>query len=150
MDGVHTSGGSLQLGELIDDHGQWIAADLMEYYTVDIRDVLVPDSGVTPRWLLTLIAGLGEESRYAASCRGGQHLRGWTQDRYLSVFALETQRATQWIHTAANSTKRPPFPKPFPLPKAKQQKPEKRAEPPGSFAFIAKQHLAEAKKRKAS
>lgn len=150
MDGVHTSGGSLQLGELIDEHGQWIAADLMDTYGVDIRDVMVPDSGVTPRWLLTLIAGLGEDTRYAASCRGGQHLRGWTMDRYLSVYRLETLRATQWIHTAANSKNRPPFPKPFPLPKAKQQRPEKRPEPPGSFAFIAKQHLAEAKKRKAS
>lgn len=149
MDGVDSSGGSFQLGELIDEHGQWIAADLMEIYTVDIRDVFVPDSGVTPRWLLILIAGLDEKTRYAASCRGGQHLRGWTTDRYLSVFALETQRAIQWINTAANSKNRPPLPKPFPIPKAKQQQPEKRPEPPGSFAFIAKQHLAEAKKRKA-
>lgn len=150
MDGVHTSGGSLQLGELIDEHGQWIAADLKDTYGVDIRDVMVPDSGVTPRWLLVLIAGLDEETRYAASCRGGQHLRRWTLDRYMSVYRLETLRAIQWINTAANSKNRPPFPKPFPLPKAKQQRPEKRLEPPGSFAFIAKQHLAEAKKRKAS
>lgn len=148
MDGRHPSGGSLQLGELIDKHGQYLAADLMETYTVDIRDVLDADSGVTPRWLLVLIGGLGSKSRYAAELNGGQQFRGWDLDRCVSVYSLETLRAIQWLYTAAHVERKPQFPKPFPIPRDRRPK-EKTPDKPGSFAFIAKSRLASVKKRKA-
>lgn len=115
---------------------------------MDIRDVFVPDSGVTPRWLLVLISELDTKSRYVAELNGGQQFRGWDIDRWANVFSLETLRAIQWIYTAAHVDKKPALPKPFPVPRDERPQ-DKTPDKPGSFAFIAKSHLASVKKRKA-
>lgn len=146
MDAEHPSGGSTALGQLIDDFGEFIAADLKEVYDVDLRDVLVPGSGVTPRWVLVLVRGLPIGSRFYAERRGGQQFRGWDETQYIRAETVNTLRAVQYVITAANSEKKPKLPKPFPVPELSRGQ---RADKPGSFAFIAKAKLAAAKSRKA-
>lgn len=88
-------------------------------------------------------------SAFRASQRGGQHYRGWDEDRYMMAQLINVASALQYITLLANlkeDTQKPDAPELFPLPddreKPKQDK-------PGSFGSIAKSLLAKAKARKA-
>ena len=116
MDGRDSGGGSRGLAELIDEYGEHLAADLMEYYGVDLRDVLRPESRLTPLYLLTLIRGLPDDSRFNAERRGGPEFRGWDADRYIAVANVNAVRALQYTYIAAHSKNKPKPPEPFPTP----------------------------------
>lgn len=134
MDGGHPVGGSLTLAQLIDEHGEHLAADLLEVYGVDLRDVLVPGSRLTPRWVLVLIRGLPETSRYVAELRGGPQFRGWDTSRYAAVATVNAVRALQYTYVAAHSKSRPKVPESFPVP---DQTVRKRSNGPNMFALMA-------------
>jgi len=143
VDGCYSGGGSRPLAELIDDYGDVLAADLKEVYDVDLRDLLVPGSGVTPKWLFVLIKGLPETSRFMAEKRGGQQFRGWDASRYALVATVNALRALQYTYITAHSKSKPKLPEMFPIPDDIKRK----NDGPGSFAFIAAQRLAETRRR---
>ncbi len=143
MDGWKSGGGSRGLAELIDEFGEHIAADLMEFYQVDLRDVFHPSRPLTPLWLLVLIRGLPDDCRFNAERRGGQEFRGWDASRWAAVATVNAVRALQYTYVSAHSKSRPKPPEPFPVPGGVS-----RSNGPGSFAFIAAQQLAAARKAK--
>ena len=145
MDGRNASGGSRGLAQLVDDHGEQLAADLLEFYDVDLRDVLRPEARLTPLYLLVLIRGLPDDSRFNAERRGGRQFRGWDESRYATVAIVNAVRALQWTYVASHSKNRPPAPEPFPIP---DQSIRRKSNGPGSFAFIAQAKLAAARKAK--
>ncbi|WP_280350340.1 hypothetical protein [Nocardia abscessus] len=146
MDGGDPAGGSAELARLIDKYGETLVPDLKRFYNVDIRDVFIEGTGVTPRFLLSLIIHLPAESATVAEQRGGQQFLGWTEDRYLAAGIYNAIRELTWAFIAANSKKKPKPPDALPLP-SKEGKP-KQEHKPGSFAFIALSHINRAKQRK--
>ena len=134
MDGGHPGGGSRGLAQLIDEYGEYLVADLQEVYGVDLRDVFVPKARLTPMYLMTLVRGLPEGSRFQAELRGGQQFRGWDYDRYAAVATINAVRALQYVYVAAHSKSRPKPPASFPVP---DEAVKKQSRGPGSFAFIA-------------
>ena len=113
---------------------------------MDLRNILVPGSGLTPLYLLTLIRGLPEGSRFNAERRGGPQFRGWDSGRYATVAIVNALRGLQYTYVAAHSKSKPKPPEPFPIP---DNTVRRRKHGPGSFAFIAAQKLAASKREKA-
>lgn len=144
MDGGDPAGGSRALAELIDRYGEYLVPDLLNYYGVDLRQLFLPESRLSPRFVISLIKGLPIESAFVAERRGGQQFRGWDESRYALVATVNAIRALQYTYVAAHSKTKPKTPDPFPIPERKTTQAEK----PGSFAFIAAAKLAAAKKRK--
>ncbi len=141
MDGRHTGPGSRQLAQLIDIHGDHLAADLLEVYGVDVRDVVRANSSLTPRWVWVLIKGLPDTSRYVCELRGGPQFRGWDAGTYVQAATVNAIRGLQHTYVTANSKRRPPLPDPFPIPDADVQKKKKR----GGFADMVSQLQAQQK-----
>ncbi len=138
MDENHATGGSHYLGQLIDDYGDCLVADLFEVYHVDLRDLYRDD--MSPRWLLTLITQLPAGSRFYAQRRGGPQFRGWDESRYALVAAVNAIRSLQYTYVSAHSKRRPTPPKPMPIPDDARRK----KDTPGSFAHTAKMKLLQA------
>jgi hypothetical protein len=111
---------------------------------VDLRDLFRDDGRLTPLYLLSLIRGLPMESRFNAERRGGQQFRGWDAGRYIDVATVNAIRALQWTYVAAHSKNKPKPPEPFPIPDKSVRRKNKG---PGSFAFIAAQKIAAARRR---
>jgi hypothetical protein len=84
-----------------------------------------------------------------AEVRGGQEFRGWDRDRYQLVALTDAVRILTYVFILANSDPKKAPPKvPEPSPTPDELTTKKQAQP-GSFAFIAKAKIAEARKRKA-
>jgi hypothetical protein len=140
------SGGKLRgLTELVDEYGEFLAADLREYYQLDLRDLFRPEAGLGPLYLLSLIRGLPMDSRFNAERRGGPEFRGWDAGRYIDVAAVNALRALQWTYVAAHSKQKPKLPEPFPIPDLSVRR---KNTGPGSFAFIAAAKLSAARRAK--
>ncbi len=144
MDGVDPAGKLRGLTELVDEYGEFLAGDLREYYGVDLRDLFRDNNRLTPLYLLSLIRGLPMESRFNAERRGGQQFRGWDAGRYIDVATVNAVRALQWTYVAAHSKNKPKAPEPFPIP---DKTVRRRDKGPGSFAFIAAQKIAAARRK---
>lgn len=147
MDRWGAVGGSTELARLIDGYGETLLPDLKHYYGIDLRDLFRDVDPLSPRFVLAHIKYLPIESAFVAERRGGQHFRGWSEDRYMQAAQINAQKAANWLFILANTDpkkRKPNMPEPWPLPDGKFKKPDQ----PGSFGFIAKQHLAKAKKRK--
>jgi hypothetical protein len=144
VDGGYAVGKLRGLIELIDEYGEFLAADLREYYQVDLRDLFRPDAGLTPLYLLALVRGLPMECRFNAERRGGPEFRGWDAGRYIDAATVNAVRALQWTYVSAHSKSKPKPPDPFPIPDLSVRR---RNRGPGSFAFIATQKLAAAKRK---
>lgn len=89
------------------------------------------------------------ESAFYAEIRGGPQFRGWDEDRYMTARLIDSIRALTFLFICANtdpkkSKPKPPVPHPIPEGFKSIKPPDK----PGSFAYIAKAHLARAKRRK--
>lgn len=82
LHGAGAAGGSLQLGELIDEHGPALLHDL-QGLGIDLRDLWRPGTAVTPRYVLWLVGQLSPESAFRASHQGGPEFRSWTSTTYL-------------------------------------------------------------------
>lgn len=145
MDGVHSSGGSFVLIGLIDEYADELIVDLLNYYQVDLRDVLRADGGLSPRYVMNLIVNLPLASAFVAAKRGGPQFRGWDETRYCLVAIINAVRTANYLFISANSDpkkKRPDLPDPFPTPDDFDQQGNariRRKGPParGSFAHVA-------------
>lgn len=94
------AGGSVKLGQLIDEHGPALLYDL-QAIGVDLRDLWRDGTTVTPRYVLWLVEQLPESSATVASMRGGPQHRSWTTEAHLQaatvnlLFAANRQRANK-------------------------------------------------------
>ncbi|AHY27087.1 tail assembly chaperone [Mycobacterium phage Phantastic] len=140
-------GGSAALARLIDDYGDAVAADLMETYGVDLRDIFVPESRLTPKWVLVLIKELPVGSRFYSEKRGGPQFRGWDESRYTLAAIVNAVRALQHTYLAAHMKSTPKPPEPYPTPDRNTRK--KNNNKPNSFASIAAQMIAAKRAKKA-
>lgn len=116
MDVGDSGGGSLELAKLIDQCGEQLLRDFFLYYNLDLRDVMVPESRLTPRTCVALIKQLPEESATIAELRGGSQFVGWGTDRYLLAQMVDSLRENSWILAAVNSKHKPKRPELLPRP----------------------------------
>jgi hypothetical protein len=146
--GGDEAGGSRELARLIDEYGEFLIPDLKHYYDLDLRDLFSDDNPLCPKFVLAFVRNLPIESAFIAEVRGGRQFRGWDEDRYQSAALINALRVHNYYFALANCDpkKRRNIKPPdmWPLPDE-----VKKRDAPGSFAFIAKAHLAAAKKRKA-
>ena len=114
MDGAHPGGGSLQLGQLIDDgHGSAIRYDLQRI-GLDLADVW--RGTLCPRRVIDLVEQGPDDSAFAAALRGGPEHRAWTLERHLQAMEVDAANTTWWVNAQANSKKKVPRPKPVQRP----------------------------------
>ncbi|AXH48801.1 tail assembly chaperone [Mycobacterium phage Steamy] len=146
---VTQPGGSRTLAELIDEYGDCIFADLMEEYGVDIGDIFVPESRLTPLKVIILIKELPFSSRFYAEKQGGPQFRGWDETRYATVAIVNAVRALQYTYVAAHSKSRPKPPSPFPIPRKAKTSLQEQINKPGTFAHMVATQMRAARKRKA-
>lgn len=144
MDGGDSAGGSAGLAELIDEHGEELFADLIEYNGINLVQALKPGSGFSPRQLLILVRQLPPESRTVAAIRGGAQFRGWDSDRYLRAAMVDAIRENTYAFIAANSKRKPKPPEPIERP----DKTSKRRQNKNAFAVMAANRISAAKKAK--
>lgn len=146
MDGGVEPGGSSALARLIDEHGDSVAADLMETYGVDLRDIFVPEARLSPKWVLTLIKELPIGSRFYADKRGGPQFRKWDQAQYTLASIVNAVRALQFVYLQSHTKKKLKEPEAYPTPQAKTKK----SYAPNSFGGIVAQMVAAKRARKAA
>lgn len=144
MGGGDSAGGSSELARLIDRCGECILADFLQYYGLDIGDVLVPGSGLTARRALALIRQLPPESATVASLRGGPEFRGWGPDRYLTARLIEATEGLFHAFVSANSKKKPKAPDRVDRPDFNAEKRRGR----NSFRATAARRIAAVRNRK--
>jgi hypothetical protein len=95
-------GGSLALGELIDEHGAALFRDLRLYYQIDlvqvVRDMKTrKGTEQWPRLLLYLIDMLPEGSEFQAALAGGREMREWGLTQYLLMAVANNITANTMI-----------------------------------------------------
>ncbi|WP_411140245.1 hypothetical protein [Streptomyces sp. x-80] len=101
MDGGHAGGGSLQLGQLIDDgHGAAIRYDLQRL-GLDLADVW--RGTLAPRRVLDLVEHGPDDSAVVASHRGGLAHRAWPLERHLQAALVDAVNTTAWLIAQVNS-----------------------------------------------
>lgn len=101
----------------------------------------------SPRFVLAHINNLWYDSAFIAELRGGQQFRGWDAGQYQQTSLLDAVRVSNYLFLLANrdpKKSKPAPPEPSYTPDQSLKK--KRADKPGSFAWIAKAHLAAQKK----
>lgn len=110
--GDYSVGGSLTLARLLDEYGEEIYVDLLEYHQLNIVDFVRGDVALTPRLILTLLRHLPEGARYTAAIASAPEaaavtakrdtpeqpdpaleLRTWTQDRMLMAQLINSVNA---------------------------------------------------------
>ncbi|WP_439377824.1 hypothetical protein [Amycolatopsis lexingtonensis] len=144
MGGGDPAGGSAELARLIDRCGESLLADFLVYYRIDLRDVLVPGSGLSARRALALVRQLPVESATVAELRGGPEFRDWGPDRYLMARLIEGVEGLFHAFVSANSKKKPKAPE-------RVSRPEKRAqqrESGNTFRAMAARRIAAVRNRK--
>lgn len=144
MGGGDSAGGSAELARLIDRCGEALLADFLRYYYLDLRDVLVPGSGLTARRALALIRQLPPESATVAELRGGPEFRGWGPDRYLTARLIEAVEGHFHAFVSANSKKKPKAPERVDRPDFRAQQRKNG----NTFRAMAARRLAAARNRK--
>lgn len=134
---------------MIDEHGEILVPELRHYFGIDLRDLFLEDSPLSPDYVLIHIKYLPMESAFVAALRGGRQFRGWDEDRYQTAALINSIRALGHNFVLANSDpkkRKPQPPDPWPLPDDTTK--TKPRDKPGSFAFIARDLAARAKRRK--
>lgn len=149
MDGGDPAGGSADLAELVDKHGEVLVPDLQHYFGIDLRELFSEVPPFSPRWVLIHVKWLPIESATFASIRGGNEFRGWSQDRYMLTSVVNLLKLLIWVFTLAHSDPKKRKPKMPEMHQTPDEAKSKKKDKPGSFGFIAKQHLEAIKKREA-
>lgn len=151
MDGRNPAGGSFELASLIDRYGETLLPELKHYFGIDLLEMVSDYPPRSPRYVLAHIKWLPLGSAFVAETRGGQEFRGWDQDRYMRVAQIDAQNNANWLFVMANKDPKKAALKPpdkYPIPDRRALA-KSANEKPGSFGFIAKSMLADAKRKKA-
>ncbi len=115
MAGGYPDGGSLGLGELIEDgHGGALRADFQRYYRLDLADIW--RGTLSPRRAWSLSEFLPDESALAASLAGGPEHRGWTLQTHLLAQLLTAVRFADAHNVRVNGGKLKREPEPVKTP----------------------------------
>lgn len=126
MDRGCPGGGSLGLGQLIDDHGAELAFDLQRYLSISLADVVAdlcsdtPQS--SPRWWIALIGQLPMDGAFAAANLGSREHRDWGVVAYLLAALLDAVQVNTTVTARAAGAKKFPAPTPAWRPGASQPK----------------------------
>lgn len=120
MDGGYPGGGSRILVRLIDEHGWYLASDLLATYQVDIRELVSGEE--SPRWALSLIYGLPQGSMSWARLQGDPELVGWTTQTFLLAGLIESVRDNTFATVQLKSKKRLKRPESIRIPGDHKQK----------------------------
>ena len=121
----------------------------MHYYRVDLRELFSEDGRLSPRYVLSLVLHLPDDSALTAARMGGEQFRGWDVSRYALAALVNAQRANNHILMMVNRDPKRSKPKPpelFPTPERPTDKPK--THKPGSFAAIAASMLAEQRRKR--
>lgn len=120
-------GGSLHLGELIDQHGSALAHDFQAVYGLSLRDLVADlcsdQPSITPWWVLGLVEELGENSAFMGSVAGGREFRGWTTDRHIQAGIYDAIQINTVTTARVAGAKGVKSPKPLPRPGQKASRP---------------------------
>lgn len=136
-------GGSTELARLIDQHGECIVSDFLSYYNgLDLADVLIEGSGLTPRRAIALIRNLPVGSPTIAALRGGEQFRDWDLDAYMTANLLDAVNQNTFAFVAANSKRKPKAPKPFERPVSREK------QNPTTNQFAAMARIAHARSKR--
>lgn len=122
MEWVDAVGGSLQLAELIDEHGEALHFDFLNYTPFMLRDMLRDDPPMTPREVIAWVRNLPPDSATSASMRGGPEFRGWDNTVYMLANVVDAVRENTYTFVAANSKRKPKPPTPIDRPRVNRQK----------------------------
>ncbi len=137
MDARDPTGGSSALSDLIDKFGGAILADLMQYYHVDLRDLLLDEAPISPRFVLSLVLCLPKDGAFYAERRGGQEFRGWDEDRYALANIYDAVQTGNYLFSLVNHNPNRASPKkPSAYPRPDDTKPKNAPPKPGSFAAM--------------
>ena len=79
-------------------------------------------TSLTPRYVLTLIEHLPQDSAFVASIRGGRQHRGWGVGEYLLAHLIDAVNANTFVLTSAHSKVKPKRPEPVQRPGTRQGK----------------------------
>jgi hypothetical protein len=118
LDGGDAAGGSLELGELLTEHGAAVVSDLSEFHHIDLVSAL-RDHTHSPRMLLARIANLPDSGALAASFQGVP--RGWGGDRHALVTITDAIQQNTYVTARAGGSKMRK-PKPIERPRAKRNR----------------------------
>lgn len=127
MDQGHTAGGSRALAELIDEHGAYLAADLLTEFGLRLTEVVAE---WPPREVLALVEVLPPTSRLWAHVQGGDDWRdywGWGIDRHMQADIWDITALGNGVQTSKSNKKPPKYPRPR----------DKNKPPPGAVRFKA-------------
>jgi hypothetical protein len=117
------------------------------YFGIDLRDLFLEENPLSPRWALLHIQQLPMGSSFVAELRGGPEFRGWDADRYMTARLIDLFGIANYIQILINHDRdkpKPPPPDPYPLPDNVKRSEQNQ---PGSFGFIARQKIAQARRR---
>lgn len=104
MDGVHGTGGSFGLSELISaGHGDALRADMQRYYGIDVVDIW--RGTLPPSRVYALAEYLPSDGALRAELSGGMHLRDWTLQAQLTGHLLNVVRAADVNNIRVNGGK---------------------------------------------
>jgi len=112
VDGGDPGGGSAALAGLINQFGEELDADFLRYYHLDLTDVLVPGTRLTPRRALGLIRNLPHGSAFVAAQQGGAQFAGWAVNEYLLAGLIDAVQHNTHAFVSAHSERRPKPPEP--------------------------------------
>lgn len=111
------AGGSLALGELIDQHGPALAWDLgragFDLWEI-VSDLCSDQPHRTPGYWLALIDWIPDDGTAVASMRGGRHWLGWTREAQVAADTWDLHAAVAVAQGGKKAMRKPPptYPRP--------------------------------------
>lgn len=136
MDGGDPGGGSRELVRLIDKHGEYLVADFLSIYGIDLRELVSDEGDLSPRRALALVQGLPHGTRSWARIQDDPELEGWDIQAYLLASLVESVRENTFATVQIQSKKKLKRPEPMQIPgvhKKKERRPDG-----GLFANMAR------------
>lgn len=81
---------------------------------MDIHDIYT--GRYSPKYVLTLLETLPEDSRLKVALRGGEVYSGWDRHAYILADVVDAIQGLMHIYVAAHTKKTPKAPDPYPRP----------------------------------
>lgn len=142
MAGGYPGGGSRVLGELVDEHGSEVVADLQRHFQVDLGKTITGE-GYSPRRVLVFVRNMPVGSKTYAALSEDQRSEGWDTQTYLTAALVDAVRENTFVTAQVQTKKKLKRPEPMDVPGRKTKKPKAKT---NMFAQMAAQHMAAAGK----
>lgn len=142
MAGGHSGGGSRVLGELIEEHGSEVVADLQRYFQVDLGRTITGE-GYSPRRVLVFVRNMPVGSKTYAALSDDQRSEGWDVQGYLTASLVDAVRENTYVTAQVQTKKKLTRPEPMDVPGRKAKKPKAKT---NMFAQVAAKQMQAARK----